>query len=148
MVENLSACNLRDPGSIPGWGRSPWRSKWQTTPVFLLGEFHGQKNLSGYSPWGHKESDTSERLTLSVKEGKKKVYHPLCRLMRADLGNHRTFCLESRQSTSLALQLLAEFTNSIRQGRCGGENLKKQDTAKLLNQEREWGCKMWTFQRS
>ena len=76
MVENLSACNARDPGSIPGWGRSPWRSKWQTTPVFLPGEFHGQKNLSGYSPWGHKESDTSERLTLSVKEGKKKFIIP------------------------------------------------------------------------
>ena len=30
----------------------------QPTPVFLPGESHGQKSLAGYSPWGHKESDT------------------------------------------------------------------------------------------
>ena len=34
----------------------------QTTPVFLPGEFHGQKSLGGYSPLGHKELDTTERL--------------------------------------------------------------------------------------
>ena len=32
----------------------------QPTPVFLSGEFHGQRSLAGYSPWGHKESDTTE----------------------------------------------------------------------------------------
>ena len=31
-----------------------------TQPLFLLGKFHGQRNLAGYSPWGHKESDTTE----------------------------------------------------------------------------------------
>ena len=36
------------------------------TKVFLPGEFHGQRNLAGYSPWGSKESDTTERLTLSL----------------------------------------------------------------------------------
>ena len=30
----------------------PWRRDWQPTPVFLLGKFHGQKSLAGYSPWG------------------------------------------------------------------------------------------------
>ena len=34
-----------------------------TTPVFLPGESHGQKSLAGYSLWGHKESDTAERLS-------------------------------------------------------------------------------------
>ena len=43
---------------------SSWRRKWQPTPVFLPGEFHGQRNLAGYNPWGHK--DTIERLTLSL----------------------------------------------------------------------------------
>ena len=38
--------------------------KWQPFPVFLHGEFHGQRGLVGYSPWGHKECDTVERLTL------------------------------------------------------------------------------------
>ena len=40
----------------------PWRRKWQPTPIFLPGESHGQRSLVGYSPWGHKESDTTERL--------------------------------------------------------------------------------------
>ena len=37
-----------------------WRRKWQPTPVLLLGEPHGQRSLVGYSPWGCKESDTTE----------------------------------------------------------------------------------------
>ena len=41
----------------------PWRREWLPIPVFLPGEFHWQKSLAGYSPWGHTESDTTERLT-------------------------------------------------------------------------------------
>ena len=37
-----------------------WRRAWQFAPVFLPGVSHGQRNLAGYSPWGHKESDTTE----------------------------------------------------------------------------------------
>ena len=40
-----------------------WRRKWQPTPVVLPGESHGQRSLAGYSPWGRKESDTTEGLT-------------------------------------------------------------------------------------
>ena len=40
-----------------------WRRKWQPTPVFLPREFHGQRILAGYSPWGCKESDTTEQLS-------------------------------------------------------------------------------------
>ena len=43
--------------SISGLGRSPWSRKWLLTPVFLPGKFYGQRNLVGYSPWDHKESD-------------------------------------------------------------------------------------------
>ena len=35
----------------------------ELTPAFLPGESHGQRSLEGYSPWGHKESDTAERLS-------------------------------------------------------------------------------------
>ena len=46
------------------WVRKiPWRRKWQPTPVFLLGKSHGWTNLAGYSPWGSKESDTTEDFT-------------------------------------------------------------------------------------
>ena len=52
-----SACNAR-PGFYPWVGQTPCRREWQPTPVFLLGEFHGQKSLESYSPWGCQESDT------------------------------------------------------------------------------------------
>ena len=46
------------------WVRKiPWRRKWQPTSPFLPGESHGQRSLRGYSPWGHKESDTTQWLT-------------------------------------------------------------------------------------
>ena len=60
-----SACKAGDPGSNPWIGTILWRRKWQPTPVFLPGESHGQRSLVGDSPWGHKESDTAEQLTLS-----------------------------------------------------------------------------------
>ena len=63
-----SACNVGDLGSISGLGRFPWRRKWQPTPVFLPGESHGRRSLVGYSPWGRKESDTTERVTLSLSQ--------------------------------------------------------------------------------
>ena len=48
------------------WVRKiPWRREWQLTPLFWPGEFHGRRSLAGYSPWGHKELDTTKRLTLS-----------------------------------------------------------------------------------
>ena len=43
----------------------PWRKEWLPTPVLLPGEFHGQRNPLGYSPWGHKELDTTEQHTSS-----------------------------------------------------------------------------------
>ena len=42
-----------------------WARKWQPTPVLLPGESHGGRSLVGYSPWGRKESDTTERLHFS-----------------------------------------------------------------------------------
>ena len=44
----------------------PWRREWLPIPVFLPGEFHGMGSLAGYTPWGHKESDSTEQLTLSL----------------------------------------------------------------------------------
>ena len=55
-----SACNVGDLASIPGLGRSPGEEKWQSTPVFLPRESHGQRNQAGYSQWDHKELDTAE----------------------------------------------------------------------------------------
>ena len=54
-----SACQCRRHEFYPWVRKIPWRRKWQPTPVFLLGKSHGQKSLVGYSPWGHKELDTT-----------------------------------------------------------------------------------------
>ena len=58
MVKNLPAMHKTHVQSCVG--KIPCRRKWQPTPVFLPGEFHGQRSLAGYSPWGHKELDTIE----------------------------------------------------------------------------------------
>ena len=39
-----------------------WRQQWQPTPALVPGKSHGQRGLVGYSPWGHKELDTTEQL--------------------------------------------------------------------------------------
>ena len=57
----MSACNGR-PGFDPWVRMIPWRRKRQPTPVCLPGEAYGQRSLVVYSPWGHKEMDTTERL--------------------------------------------------------------------------------------
>ena len=49
-------------GFDPWVRKIPWRRKWQSTPVLLPGKSHGQRSLVGYSTWGHKESDMTERL--------------------------------------------------------------------------------------
>ena len=59
MVKKLPAMQetrIRSPGG-----------GWHPTPGFLLGESHGQRSLASYSPWGLKESDMTDRLTLSLR---------------------------------------------------------------------------------
>ena len=62
LVKNLLQC--RKPGFDPWVRKIPWRRKRQPNPVFLSGEACGQRSLVGYSPWGHKELDMTEQLTL------------------------------------------------------------------------------------
>ena len=66
-----SACNAADLGSIPRLGRSLGEGNDDPLPVFLPGELRGQKSLVGYSPWGRKESDMTERPTLLFKSSHK-----------------------------------------------------------------------------
>ena len=55
-----SVCNAVEPGSIPWLGRSSGEGNGNPLQVFLPEEFHGQRSLAAYSPWGCKESDTTE----------------------------------------------------------------------------------------
>ena len=61
MVKNLpaNAEDIRDSGSI-SVRKILWSRKWKSMPVFLPGKAHGQRSLAGYSPWDHKELDTTE----------------------------------------------------------------------------------------
>ena len=54
----------RRPRFDPWIMKIPWRRERQPTRVFLPGEFHGQKNLVGYSKWSQKESDKTEQLKI------------------------------------------------------------------------------------
>ena len=59
-----SACNVEYLSSIPELGKIPWRREQIPIPVLWPGELHEQRSLAGYSPWGHKELDTTEQLSL------------------------------------------------------------------------------------
>ena len=59
------ACNTGDPGLILGSGRLLGEGNGNPRQ-YLPGEFHGQRSLTSYSPWGHKELDMIDQLTLSL----------------------------------------------------------------------------------
>ena len=81
MVKNLPA--MQEIWVQPlGW-EDPLEKEWLPTPVFLPGEFHGQRNLAGYSPWGCKESDTTEQLTYFTLSVTKKKYVLILKTMKS-----------------------------------------------------------------
>ena len=57
-----SVYNRTLPEFDPWVGKIPWGRKWQSTLGLMPGKSHGQRSLVGYSPWGRKESDMTERL--------------------------------------------------------------------------------------
>ena len=79
------ACHCRRRkrcGFDPWVKKMPWRRAWQPTPVFLPGESNGQRSLVGYSPWGHKELDTTERLHFH--------FHIIAHMYYFDIANYIT----------------------------------------------------------
>jgi len=59
--ESPCQCRRRRRHRFDLWvGTMPWNRKWQPTPLFLPGEFHGQRSLVDPRSWGHKESDMTE----------------------------------------------------------------------------------------
>ena len=63
LVRNLPT--VQETQFDPWAGKIPLRRTWQPTPVFLPGEFNGQRRLVGYGPWSRKESDTTGQLSLT-----------------------------------------------------------------------------------
>ena len=89
MIKNPPAC--RRTGFNPWVGKIPWRREWQPTPLFLPEQFHGQRSLADPSPWGCKESDTIEQLTLTLSLPSRKArYSEICMLSHF---NHVRLCV-------------------------------------------------------
>ena len=63
VIKNL-LCQCRRHGLDSCVGKIPWRRKWQSSPVFLPGKSHGQRSLVGYSPYGCKELDMTEQMSV------------------------------------------------------------------------------------
>ena len=82
--EPTCQCRRCKRGFSPWLGKIPWRRKWQPAPVFLPGKSHGERSLVGYSPWDHKESDTTEHVCARVhihtqtQWDRASVFHPFC----------------------------------------------------------------------
>ena len=72
-----SACNAGE-GLNPWVRKILWRREQQSTLIFLPGEFDGQRNLAGYSPWGYKKSDMTEWLTLLLSLFWKRIEEESC----------------------------------------------------------------------
>ena len=81
-----SACNVGDPGSIPGLERSPGEGNGNPLQYSCLEKSHGRRSLVDYSPWGRKESDMTEPLHfpfLSCHVIQYKGYHVVFFLLKA-----------------------------------------------------------------
>ena len=62
--ESACQCMRHKRHEFDPWvGKIPWRRIWLPILAFLPGKFHGQRSLVGYSPWDHKESDTTQQLS-------------------------------------------------------------------------------------
>ena len=76
VVEKKILLQCRRPGFEPWVSKIPWRRKWQSTPVFLPGKFHEQRSVAGYRPWGCRELDMTEQLTLEGQKESRWEDHP------------------------------------------------------------------------
>jgi len=66
--ESTCQCRRHRRNRFHPWvWKTPWRRKWQPTSVLLPGKSHGWKSLAGYSPWGRKESDKTEQLSMHTQ---------------------------------------------------------------------------------
>ena len=77
---------IGDTEFSPWAGKIPWRRAWEPTPVFLPGEFHGQRNLAGYSPWVA-ESDTTEHTYIATTLYRINVYNSFLLLLYKKKSN-------------------------------------------------------------
>ena len=122
-----SVCNagdIGDTGSIPG-REDPWRMKWKPTPVILPVKSYGQRSLAGYSPWGHKDLDMTERLKREREMDKNK--HPFASVtaITAQDYNQKSLCLKGALNTCRCWQIESVGSVSYRTNRINPTHLLK-----------------------
>ena len=78
VVKNppASVRHAGDASLIPGWGRFSGEGKRQPAPAFLPRKSHGQRRRVGYNPWGHKELDMTERLSIYTHTNQRLAPYP------------------------------------------------------------------------
>ena len=121
--DNESTCNAGDLGSIPGLGRFPCRRSRQPTVVFFPEESHEHRSLVGYSPWGLKESDTTEWLSTA--------HYLISPWEQASRGADTTSELSERLKITAAARKESSLTQNMSQqkpGYCGRNNLQIWDS--------------------
>ena len=90
---SVSACNVGDLGSIPGWGRLPAEGNGNPLQYSWLENLHGQRSLVGCSTWGRKELDTTERLStaqpfLGIKYNDREILLSYIQSIKHNTGTH------------------------------------------------------------
>ena len=102
-------------GFNPWVGKIPWRKKWQPTPVFLPAESH-ERSPAGYSPWGHKESDTTQWLTHTwpLRREQSLLFNSLRNIGSLQIGQRR----KSFHKLSEVSQFLGEKKTASRREFC------------------------------
>ena len=101
MVQKVkSACNVGEPGSTSGSGRSPGEGDGNQLLYFLPGGSHGQRSLAGYSPWGHTESDPTEATSLHFTSSliKSHLYMFVSVFITQRDGSKKNLCYHLSQS--------------------------------------------------
>ena len=111
----------------PWVGKISWRRAWQPTPVFVPGESHAQRNLMGYSPWGCKESDTTEVTQHAHMQGVQTslhLSHSQQMIPRLDKKHHA----EETQIVTSCEDSLEELTRLTHSCTCGYGFLEREAT--------------------
>ena len=98
-------------GFDPWVEKIPWRRKWQPTPVFLLGKFHGQRSLEGYSPWGRKESNPTEHTRGILKCEGNLWRFTLAKILKLDVV---TFVILLKDSWSNDCQIYSKYRSKTK----------------------------------
>ena len=114
-VENLPVMQEQGPMFDPWIRNIPWRRKWQLTPVFLPGEFHGQRTMAGCSSCGLQESETTKGLKhTSLNDHYHNMKEIYIKFVDRNFNTNKVFVLWSRVIEKLALFKIPHIRKNLK----------------------------------